>query len=178
MEEVIIVDADDNALGTMEKLKAHQDGVLHRAFSVLLFNDNDELLIHQRAASKYHSPSLWTNSYCSHPKPGETTEDAAIRRAMEEMGIACSPQFLYKFLYEVAFDNDLIEHELDHVFIGRFNGVPSPNPEEVSDWKYISMEQLLEDVRQQPSAYTHWFKLILQHDEMRAFIEDPEFSPS
>ena len=128
MEKVILVNEDDQSTGWMEKMEAHRKGVLHRAFSVFIFNDNGEMLIHRRALDKYHSGGLWTNACCSHPREGETTEESAHRRLMEEMGFDCDIQEQFSFIYRAELDNDLIEHELDHVFFGRFNGKPSSPP--------------------------------------------------
>jgi len=161
MEQVILVDERDNALGAMEKMEAHRRAVLHRAFSVFVFNDRGEMLIHRRAIEKYHSGGLWTNACCSHPREGETTEEAAHRRMMEEMGFDCEMQEEFSFIYRAELDNELTEHELDHVFFGRFNGIPTPNPEEVCEWKYISPELLHRDVKLRPTAYTEWFKIAL-----------------
>jgi isopentenyl-diphosphate Delta-isomerase len=161
MDEVILVDELDAPIGVMEKMKAHRKGVLHRAFSVLIFNDEGEMLIHRRALTKYHSGGLWTNACCSHPREGETTEESGHRRLMEEMGFDCSIEEQFSFIYRAALDNDLIEHELDHVFFGRFNGNPAPHPDEVCEWKYVTMQALGRDVNVRPEAYTEWFKIIL-----------------
>jgi isopentenyl-diphosphate delta-isomerase len=168
MDNVILVDEQDNVTGTMEKIRAHREGVLHRAFSILLFNDRGEILLQKRAQGKYHSAGLWTNTCCSHPLPNESMEHATRRKLLQEMGIDMQPEFAYKFIYKVALDNSLTEHELDHVFIGQYNGNPDINPEEVADWKYISMTDLRKDINLHPERYTYWFRLILNH---------PEFSP-
>ena len=160
MEEVILVDKDDKEVGVEEKLAAHQSGKLHRALSVLLFNDAGEWLVQQRAHHKYHSPGLLSNTCCSHPRPGETSMDAAIRRLKEEMGIVCSLTPLFTFQYRCEFENDLIEHELDHVFVGLFNGEPVANPQEVASWKWISTEDLFHEFETFPDKYTFWFKII------------------
>lgn len=162
MDEVILVDTNDNAIGTMEKLEAHLQGRLHRAFSVLLFNSKGELLLQRRANEKYHSAGLWTNTCCSHPQPGEDTAIAARRRLKEEMGIEANPAFAYKFIYKAELEHKLIEHEYDHVFIGNFNGEPHVNHNEVCEWKYVDLESLKKDIRQNPDQYTYWFKLILE----------------
>ncbi|MTI22518.1 isopentenyl-diphosphate Delta-isomerase [Fulvivirga sp. RKSG066] len=162
MEEVILVDSKDNNIGKMEKLEAHKQGQLHRAFSVLLFNDKGEMLLQKRADSKYHSPGLWTNTCCSHPRPDEDTQDAAERRLKEEMGIHLRPEFVYKFIYKTQLDNELTEHEYDHVYIGEYNDTPTLAPEEASDWKFMSMHELKEDVNHYPDNYTVWFKIILE----------------
>jgi isopentenyl-diphosphate Delta-isomerase len=163
MEHVILVTADDKPIGTMEKIEAHKKGILHRAFSVLLFNSKGELLLQQRATHKYHSAGLWTNTCCSHPLPGEQIENAARRRLMEEMGIDTRPTFAYKFIYRAQLENDLLEHELDHVLIGSFDGEPRINPDEVADWKYVDIASLKADVQLHPENYTYWFKLILEN---------------
>lgn len=178
MEHVVLVDKNDNELGTMNKMDAHKEGVLHRAFSVFLFNDQNELLLHKRATLKYHSSSLWTNTCCSHPRLGESSLEAAIRRTKEEMGINCIPNFLFKFIYKANLDNGLIEHELDHVFVGQYDGTPTINPEEVEDWKYISLEELKNDMGLRPHRYSHWFKLIMNHEEMNRHIDNIEFTKS
>ena len=166
MEHVILVDSEDNELGTMEKMEAHRKGVLHRAFSVLLFNSKGEMLLQKRSAAKYHSAGLWTNTCCSHPKPNESLASAVQRRLLEEMGINTQPAFAYKFQYRVDLDNDLIEHELDHVYMGLFNGEPAINSKEAESWKFINVNDLKEDAVKNPNNYTYWFKLILNHPEM------------
>ncbi len=163
MDSVILVDENDVAIGTMEKMEAHVKGELHRAFSVLVFNSEGEVLLQKRAGHKYHSGGLWTNTCCSHPMPGEEPEAAAKRRLKEEMGIDLQPKFSHKFLYKTKLDKNLIEHELDHVFIATFNGIPTVNSEEVEDWKFVNMNWLKQDMKNNPTAYTHWFKLILDH---------------
>lgn len=168
MEHVILVDPYDNAIGSMEKLEAHQKGILHRAFSVVLFNSRGEMLLQKRATGKYHSGGLWTNACCSHPQPGERIEDAARRRLLQEMGIDMQPEFAYSFIYKAPLDHNLVEHELDHVFIGTFDGTPQINTDEVEDWKLISMEDLRNNIRQHPEAYTYWFRLIADHPQLNA----------
>ena len=139
---VILVDENDNELGLMEKLKAHRKGVLHRAFSVFLLNNSNQLLLQKRALSKYHSPGLWTNTCCSHPRDNETIIEAANRRLAEEMGISSTMKPLLSFIYKAEFDNGLTEHELDHVVVGNFNGQPSINEDEVCDWKWENIDFL------------------------------------
>lgn len=168
MEQVILVDEQDMPVGRMEKLEAHRQGLLHRAISVLLFNNNGELLLQQRAPSKYHSSGLWTNTCCSHPRPDEPAQDAAERRLFEEMGIRLRPEFLYSFIYRAELENSLVEFELDHVFTGVYNGSPSINKEEVAAWKYVDMHSLETDIREYPEKYTAWFKLIMS--EIRSHI--------
>ncbi len=162
MEFVVLVDEDDNQLGLMEKMEAHEKGLLHRAFSVFLFNSKGEMLLQQRAISKYHSGGLWTNACCSHPRDGEKTIDAAHRRLEEEMGFDCDIEKAFHFIYKSELDNDLTEHELDHVFIGEYEGVINPNPEEVESYKYISVSDLVKDVEDNPADYTEWFKICLE----------------
>lgn len=163
MEQVVLVDTKDNAIGQMEKLEAHKKGALHRAFSVLIFNDKGEMLLQKRAESKYHSGGLWTNACCSHPRPEEDTTQAAKRRLQEEIGLDLTPRFVYKFIYKTDFNNDLIEHELDYVFIGEHNGAPSINTDEVSDWKYMAINDLKKDIIEHPEQYTVWFKIIVEN---------------
>lgn len=170
MEKVIVVDEHDRPAGLMEKLEAHQKGVLHRAFSVLVFNSKGELLLQKRAKTKYHSGGLWTNTCCSHPMPEEQVSDAAKRKLMQEMGIDLQPEYLFKFQYRVALDNNLIEHEIDHVLTGYFDGVPIVNPEEAEDWKFVSPEALRRDMEANPSHYTHWFKLIVNHPQLTTLV--------
>ena len=158
-EEVILVDKNDNPLGTMEKMQAHERGVLHRAFSVFIFNSKGEMMIHRRASSKYHSSGLWTNACCSHPQINETVEEAAHRRLMEEMGFDCELKEKLSFLYKADVGDGLIEHEFDHVFFGEFNGKPEINPDEVAEWKFINSEILKEEIKNHPAKFTEWFKI-------------------
>ncbi|MBV7441912.1 isopentenyl-diphosphate Delta-isomerase [Weeksellaceae bacterium TAE3-ERU29] len=161
-EKVVLIDEKDSVLGLMEKMEAHIKGELHRAFSVFVFNDKGETLIQKRALEKYHSPGLWTNTCCSHPRENETYLDAAKRRIQEEMGFICPLEFQFSFIYKADVGGGLIEHELDHVFTGKFNGIPKLNPEEVCDYKWISMPDLETDVKNNPQNYTEWFKIILK----------------
>lgn len=170
MEHVILVDREDNEIGTMEKLEAHRKGVLHRAFSVLLFDNSGKLLLQKRSARKYHSSGLWTNTCCSHPLPGESLETATLRRLKEEMGIVVQPTFAFSFIYRAPLDHELTEHELDHVFIGTYNDAPAINEKEVEDWKYVDLKWLREDVEKHPNAYTVWFKLIIDHPELNSIF--------
>jgi isopentenyl-diphosphate Delta-isomerase len=170
MEHVILVDALDNAIGTMEKLEAHRKGILHRAFSVLLFNSKGEILLQKRAVGKYHSGGLWTNTCCSHPLPGEPIQDATRRKLIQEMGIDVQPEFAYKFVYKTNLDDNLIEHEYDHVFIGTHDGNPIINDDEVEDWKFTDLSSLREDIKENPEAYTYWFKLIINHPQLNTVI--------
>jgi isopentenyl-diphosphate delta-isomerase len=162
VEEVILVNPEDRAIGRMEKMAAHEQGILHRAFSVFLFNDQSQMLLQQRAHSKYHSPSLWTNACCSHPKPGEDTDAAARRRLFEELNIACNVDHMYHFVYKADVGNGLIEHELDHVFSGVYNELPEFNTDEVEAVKFVSLDWLNEDVDENPDAYTAWFRITFE----------------
>ena len=163
MEElVILVDEQDNRLGLMPKMEAHEKAVLHRAFSVFVFNDRGELMLQQRAADKYHSPLLWTNTCCSHQRDGETSLEAGKRRLQEEMGFVCDLEEVFWFVYKAPFDNGLTEHELDHVMIGRYNGEPNINPEEVASYKWMPLEAVKEDIELRPELYTAWFQIIFQ----------------
>ena len=159
-EHVILVDAEDHELGTMEKIEAHEKAVLHRAFSVFIFNDSGELMLQQRAAHKYHSPLLWTNTCCSHQRLGESNIEAGKRRLREEMGFEVDLDEKFHFIYKAEFDNGLTEHELDHVMLGYYNGEPTINPQEVASWKWIDMEVLEKDIIDNPQDYTAWFKII------------------
>ena len=161
MTEVILVDFQDNAIGVMEKMMAHETGKLHRAFSIFIFNDKEELLLHRRALTKYHSPGLWTNTCCSHPMPGEDVLAAAHRRLKEEMGMECTLVKSFDFIYHAELDNDLIEHEFDHVFFGRSNESPVINAEEVCEWKWMKLYDLYIDSQLNAEKYTAWFKIAL-----------------
>ena len=160
-EQVILVTPQNEEVGTMEKMEAHRTGVLHRAFSIFVFNEAQEMLIHKRAEHKYHSPGLWTNTCCSHPRPGETVMQAAERRLNEEMGFQCALNERFHFIYKADLEQNLIEHELDFVLTGIFAGTPQANAEEVSDWKFVSIEELMADVEACPEAYTVWFRIAL-----------------
>ena len=161
-EMVILVDKHDNQLGLMEKIEAHKKAVLHRAFSVFILNDNNELLIQRRALSKYHSPALWTNTCCSHPRDGESVLDAGIRRLNEEMGFETELYSLLSFIYRAQFDNGLTEHEFDHVLFGYYNDDPSINKLEVMDWKWVNLDFLKNDIITNSELYTIWFKIIFE----------------
>ena len=160
MERVIIVDQNNKPLGTMEKMEAHIKGVMHRAFSVFIFNKKGELMLQQRALSKYHSPGQWTNTCCSHPRESEKTIEAAHRRMEEEMGFDTEIQEKFSFTYrsdEVG--EGLIEHEFDHVFFGSYEDAPNINPEEVHTWKFMSMADIEKDIKANPQLYTVWFRI-------------------
>jgi len=161
-EYVILVDKNDNELGTMDKLEAHNKALLHRAISVFILNANGEWLLQRRALHKYHSNGLWTNTCCSHPYPGETSMDAAHRRLREEMGMKAELKEIFSFIYKEALDNQLTEYELDHVFVGESNEHPSINTNEVLEWKYISYDDLAVSVIKNPHDYTVWFRKIVK----------------
>ena len=159
---VILVDEQDNEVGVMEKLKAHEQGKLHRAFSVFIFNDKNELLLQQRALNKYHSGGLWTNTCCSHPSPNETIKDAANRRLYEEMGMSCDLKIISNFIYKTDFENGLIEHELDYILTGISNSLPQINKAEVESFKWQSISEIQNDIILNPKHYTTWFKIALE----------------
>lgn len=161
-EFVILVNENDEKIGLMPKQEAHEKGLLHRAFSVFLFNDKNELMLQQRALTKYHSPGLWTNTCCSHQRDGESNLDAGKRRLFEEMGVATELRETTKFIYKAPFDNGLTEHELDHIMIGSFTNNPQINEVEVADWKWMSMERIEDDLKENPDIYTAWFKIIFE----------------
>ena len=158
-EYVILVNEEDEPIGTMEKMGAHRKAVLHRAFSVFIFNTKGELLLQKRASHKYHSPLLWTNTVCSHPRQGEKTIEAAHRRIVEEMGMDCEFSEAFSFLYNADVGQGLTEHEFDHVFIGTSDIVPIINPDEVAKWKYVDLKFLEADIVNNPDKYTVWFKI-------------------
>ncbi|MES2761202.1 MAG: isopentenyl-diphosphate Delta-isomerase [Bacteroidota bacterium] len=161
-EYVILVDEQDNDIGVMEKQEAHQKGMLHRAFSIFIFNDQKKLLLQQRALSKYHSAGLWTNTCCSHPRPNETIKDAASRRLFEEMGLSCDLQIKTNFIYRTPFENGLTEHEFDYVLTGQTNQIPMVNKEEVENYKWQAIDEIKKDVMSNPHKYTSWFKIALE----------------
>lgn len=162
-ERVILVDEHDNQIGTEEKIKAHREGKLHRAFSIFVFNDAGDMLIQQRALAKYHTGGLWANSCCSHPRPDEETSAAAHRRLQEEMGFDCPLEKAFSFTYKVKFDKDkLFEHEFDHVFIGTYNGPVEPNAKEVHDTRWISLDALALEIQKHPEQFAYWFLVALE----------------
>jgi len=169
-EKVILVNPDDQQIGLMEKLEAHQKGLLHRAFSIFILNDKNELMLQQRASKKYHSPLLWTNTCCSHQRVGETNIEAGNRRLQEEMGFTTPLKELFSFIYKVPFDNGLTEHELDHVMIGYYNQNPIINTDEVQDWKWLDIENVRKKIAKNPEKYTAWFKIIF--DKFYHFLEE------
>ncbi|GAK91746.1 isopentenyl-diphosphate delta-isomerase [Nonlabens ulvanivorans] len=159
-EYVILVNPEDEKVGLMEKIEAHEKALLHRAFSVFIINDKDEILLQQRALSKYHSPGLWTNTCCSHQRDGESNIEAGKRRLVEEMGMTADLKELFHFIYIAPFDNGLTEHELDHVMVGYSNENPDINPDEVASYKWMTANDIKEDMIAQPDLYTAWFKII------------------
>ncbi len=162
-ERVVLVDENDNEIGTEEKIRAHENGgKLHRAFSIFIFNSKGEMLLQKRAKSKYHFSGLWTNTCCSHPRPEEATEEAAHRRLKEEMGFDTELKEVFTFTYKAESESGLTEHELDHVFVGRFDGEPKPNPEEADDCKWVNVEGLQQDIKENPNKYSPWFKTALE----------------
>ncbi len=168
-ELVVLVDENNLQLGLMPKLEAHEKGILHRAFSVFVFNDKKELMLQQRAAHKYHSPLLWTNTCCSHQRESETNVEAGKRRLFEEMGFVVDLEEVFSFIYKAPFDNGLTEHELDFVLVGYYNGAPILNKEEVENWKWISILDVKKDIAVNPEQYTEWFKIIF--DEFDHYLE-------
>lgn len=161
-QKVILVDRNDVQTGTAHKLEAHKYALLHRAVSVFVVNSKGEWLLQRRALDKYHSKGLWTNTCCTHPLPGESAKSAANRRLMEEMGMTCRLRFLFTFIYKGELDNELTEHELDHVFLGISDDQPVINREEVDDWEYVIYEDLKKDVYENESDYTYWFREIFE----------------
>ena len=159
-ELVILVNENDEQIGLMPKLEAHEKALLHRAFSVFIFNDKNELMLQQRASHKYHSPELWTNTCCSHQREGESNIEAGKRRLHEEMGFVTNLKESISFIYKAPFDNGLTEHEFDHVLIGSYNDAPIINVEEVADWKWMPLEQVKVEIELHPEKYTEWFKII------------------
>ena len=161
MEElVVLVNKEDEKIGLMPKMEAHEKALLHRAFSVFVFNDNGELMLQQRAAHKYHSPLLWTNTCCSHQRDGESNVEAGRRRLQEEMGFSTELKEVFSFIYKAPFDNGLTEHELDHVMVGNYNDNPEINKDEVEDYKWMTLKDVKKDIEDNPDIYTEWFKII------------------
>ena len=162
-EKVILVNEKDEQIGLMPKMEAHEKALLHRAFSVFVFNQKNELMIQQRAFGKYHSPGLWTNTCCSHQREGESNVEAGKRRLQEEMGFSTELKDTVSFIYKAPFDNGLTEHEFDHILVGYYEGEPNLNPEEVNAWRWMSLEDLKLDMEKQPQLYTEWFKIIFEN---------------
>ena len=171
-EHVILVDEQDNPIGVMEKIEAHEKALLHRAFSVFVFNHKGDLLLQQRAKEKYHSPLLWTNTCCSHQREGETNIEAGKRRLQEEMGFNCDLEEVFSFIYKAPFDNGLTEHELDHVMVGKYEENPEVNSEEVEAYKWMPLNEVKSDIENHPEIYTEWFKIIFKesYDKISKFI--------
>lgn len=169
-EQVILVNEKDEPIGLMPKLEAHEKAALHRAFSVFILNSKNEIMLQQRAAQKYHSPLLWTNTTCSHQRAGESNLQAGNRRLMEEMGFNAELKELFSFIYKAPFDNGLTEHELDHVMIGYYDGEPQINREEAESWKWMGVDEVKQDMQQNPGNYTVWFRIIF--DKFYHYIED------
>jgi len=169
-EKVILVNEKDEPIGLMPKMEAHEKALLHRAFSVFILNSKNEIMLQQRAAEKYHSPLLWTNTTCSHQRDGETNIQAGIRRLREEMGFEAELKELFSFIYKAPFDNGLTEHELDHVMIGYYDGKPNINREEAENWKWMGIEDVRQDMQEHPEHYTVWFRIIF--DEFYHYLED------
>lgn len=169
-EKVILVNENDEPIGLMPKMEAHEKALLHRAFSVFILNDKGEMMLQQRAHHKYHSPLLWTNTCCSHQRDGESNIEAGRRRLQEEMGFTAELKELFHFIYKAPFDNGLTEHELDHVMVGYYNDAPVVNPDEVESWKWMSVEAVRRDMELNPDTYTVWFKIIF--DEFYHFLEE------
>ncbi len=168
-EKVILVDTNDEPLGLMDKMAAHEQALLHRAFSVFVLNDKNEVMLQQRASHKYHSPLLWTNTCCSHQRAGESNIQAGKRRLEEEMGFKTDLKELFHFIYKAPFDNGLTEHELDHVMIGYSNQEPKINPDEVESWKWMKIEDIKKYMEIHPEIYTIWFKIIF--DKFYHYLE-------
>lgn len=159
-EQLILVNEHDEAIGVEEKITAHLNGVLHRAFSVFIFNSARQLLLQKRAHTKYHSKGLWSNTCCGHPRPGESIGEASRRRLREEMGFDCEVREVFEFTYRASLEDGLNEYEYDHVLVGTFDGDPTPDSDEVEDWKWVDPATLRLDVREHPDKYTCWFTLI------------------
>ena len=159
-ENVVLVNIQDEKIGLMPKMEAHEKALLHRAFSVFVMNGKGQTMLQQRAADKYHSPLLWTNTCCSHQRDGESNIDAGKRRLQEEMGFSVELKELFSFIYKAPFDNGLTEHELDHVMVGHFEGKPAINRNEVADWKWMYPADIKDDIANNPDRYTEWFKII------------------
>ena len=173
-ELLILVDEHDNETCTIEKWPAHQQGLLHRAFSVFIFNSKGEVLLQQRALGKYHSPGLWSNTCCSHPLKNELMDDSIKRRLMEEMGFGCDVYFQFKFIYRHSFDNGLTEHEIDHVYFGVTDSTPISNTDEVNAWRYLSMKKLENEINTNPANFTAWLKICLP--EVKLYFDKMAFA--
>jgi isopentenyl-diphosphate Delta-isomerase len=159
---IVIVNDKDEITGTQGKLDVHKNGVLHRAFSIFVMNEKNELLLQQRAQDKYHSGGLWTNTCCSHGLPDRLLEDVIHEKLVQEMGFDCPIKKLFTFRYTAEFENGLIENEIDHVYVGQYNGEPVPNPTEVHDWKWIALYDIKEMIHTEPEKYTYWFRNLIE----------------
>jgi isopentenyl-diphosphate delta-isomerase len=171
IEEVVLVNEKDEAVGAMEKMAAHEQAILHRAFSVFIFNKNGDVLMQQRAHSKYHSGGLWTNTCCSHPRPGEEVVAAATRRLQEEMGFTTSLTKVFDFTYKAVFENGLTEHEFDHVITGQYDGLVDFNPNEVAAYAFMSVQELEQQIQESPERFTAWFHIA--YPKLKAWLADP-----
>lgn len=172
-EQVVVVDASDHALGSASKLEVHRTGALHRAVSVLVTDGAGNVLLQRRAAGKYHSAGLWTNTCCGHPRPEEPAAVAAARRLDEEMGVRCALQHAGTFRYRAALEQGLVEHEIDHVFVGCWTGEPSPDPREASTWRWAPAAALHEEVRRHPERYTAWLERVLEISAQHPLLRGP-----
>ncbi len=170
-EYIITVDEHDRETGYMEKLEAHRRGILHRAFSLMIFNKKGEMLLQKRAKMKYHSPGLWSNTCCSHQRVGETLGEAVSRRVQEELGFTCPCKEIFHFKYLVEFVNGLMEHEIDHVFFGHYNGTVIPNDDEVEEIRWVDMDTLSKEMKENPDRFTYWFKILMDQPEMTSKVK-------
>lgn len=169
MAKLILVNERDEPIGEMEKMEAHHVGALHRAFSVFIFDEKGRMLLQQRAKTKYHSPGLWTNTCCSHPQPGEDTLQSATKRLKEEMGFETKLSPLFTFTYRAEFENGLIEHEFDHVFVGTYSGKVSPNPDEVMSYRFQTIEEIASELKSHPGNFTAWFRIAFSAPQFSKF---------
>lgn len=158
-EMILLVDENDKEAGYGEKHEVHKKGIFHRAFSIFIFNSQKQLLLQKRESNKYHSPGLWTNSCCSHQRQNELLSEAIHRRLKEEMGFDCELKEVFTFSYRVEFNPELIENEFDHVFVGYYDGEVTPEPYEVEDYKWMTLEEIKKDMEKNPDMYTYWFKI-------------------
>jgi isopentenyl-diphosphate delta-isomerase len=177
-QSVILVNELDEAIGEMEKMEAHQKALLHRAFSIFLVNNRNEMLLQQRAINKYHCGGLWSNTCCSHPMPGESVLDAAKRRLSEELGINCDLEIVFNFIYRIEFENGLTEHEFDHVLLGYYNGPIQSNPNEVMDFKWMPIEAIFSEIFNNASHYTPWFLIAFPKLMAKTFRDKKTETPS
>lgn len=169
-QTLILVDKKDRIIGTAEKMRVHQEGLLHRAFSIIILNSQGEMLLQLRAKKKYHSGGLWANACCSHPRLGEVLIKAARERLIEEMGFDCELKEIFVFHYRTAFANGLVENELDHVLLGISDDSPKPNPEEADNWQWLEIGEIKKDIAKNPGKYTSWFKLIMKKIDWSKYV--------